>query len=170
MIYICGDNYGGVELTPGQSWVVPDIKEYIKITHVKYIDSTRAYVNIRIGAKDYGLSIYQNVWYTVGNIQFRGDVQIRDKRLNHICVGVPVIEPTLQIDQILTELSPAGDIPQYDRYGVYLEIRVSGSGKGSLKINWGTDHSETKTGIIAGNYAYIYNLPPGTHNVCAELF
>ena len=78
--------------------------------------------------------------------------------------------PTLQIDSVTVELSPAGDLPQYNRYGVYLEVRLSGTGKGTLKISWGTDHSETKTGIIAGNYAYIYNLPPGTHSVCAELF
>ena len=170
MVLICGDDYGYIELTPGQSWVIPGITEYIKITHARYIDSTRAYVNIQIGTQEYGLEIYQNRWYTVGNIQFKGDVQIRNKRLNHICVNVPVIEPSLQIDRVLTELSPAGDLPQYNRYGVYLEIHVSGVGKGSLKINWGTDHSETKTGIVAGNYAYVYNLPIGTHNICAELF
>ena len=78
--------------------------------------------------------------------------------------------PTLKIDSVTTELSPAGNIPAYNRYGVYFEVRLSGAGKGSLKISWGTDHSETKTGIVAGNYAYIYNLPPGTHSICAELF
>ena len=78
--------------------------------------------------------------------------------------------PTLLVDNVFVELSPAGDMPKYSRYGVYLEVRLSGTGTGSLKLSWGTDHSETKTGIVAGNYAYVYNLPPGTHNVCAELF
>ncbi|MCK5641252.1 MAG: hypothetical protein KAJ19_10655 [Gammaproteobacteria bacterium] len=82
----------------------------------------------------------------------------------------PLPESTLNIDNVIVELSPAGDLLQYNRYGVYFEVHVSGTGKGSLKIDWGTDHSETKTGIVAGDYAYIYNLPPGTHNVCAELF
>ena len=88
------------------------------------------------------------------------------------CVSITIKEPiqTLSIDKVIAELSPAGDLPKYNRYGVFLEIHVSGNGKGSLKLNWGTDHSETKTGIVAGNYAYIYNLPPGTHNICAELF
>ena len=78
--------------------------------------------------------------------------------------------PGLAVDQVLAELSPAGDIPQYNRYGVYLEVHLIGSGTGTLRLSWGTDHTETKTGIVAGNYAYIYNLPPGTHNICAELF
>ena len=88
------------------------------------------------------------------------------------CTQIVIKEvlPTLQVDSVIVELSPAGDFPQYNRYGVYLEVHTSGTGKGTLKISWGTDHSETKTGIVAGNYAYIYNLPPGTHNVCAELF
>lgn len=88
----------------------------------------------------------------------------------NIYVGAPIIEPTLQIDQIISELFPAGDLPQYNRYGVYLEIHVSGTGKGTIRIGWGNDHTETKTGIVAGNYAYVYNLPSGTHNICAELF
>lgn len=78
--------------------------------------------------------------------------------------------PTLLVTNIISELSPAADLPKYDRYGVYLEVHISGTGKGSLKISWGNDHMETKTGIVAGNYAYVYNLPSGTHNVCAELF
>lgn len=77
--------------------------------------------------------------------------------------------PPLAIDKVIAELSPAGDLPEYNRYGVYLEIHLSGTGKRTLKISWGADHSETKTNIVAGNYAYIYNLPPGTHNICAEL-
>ena len=87
-----------------------------------------------------------------------------------VCADKPYTPVTLFVDSVVVELSPAGDLPKYNRYGVYLEIRVSGTGNGILKINWGTDHSETKTGIIAGNYAYIYNLPVGIHNVCAELF
>ena len=78
--------------------------------------------------------------------------------------------PTLQIDSVKAELNPSSDVPEHNRYGVFLEVRLSGTGKGSLKLSWGTDHSETRTGIIGSNYAYIYNLPPGTHNVCAELF
>lgn len=77
--------------------------------------------------------------------------------------------PGLTVDQVLVELSPAGDVPKYNRYGVYLEVHLSGTGIGTLRISWGTDHIETKTGVVAGNLAYIYNLPPGTHNICAEL-
>ena len=78
--------------------------------------------------------------------------------------------PGLTVDQVIVELSPAGDVPKYNRYGVYLEVHLSGTGTGTLRISWGTDHTEIKTGIVAGNYAYIYNLPPGTHNICAELY
>lgn len=85
-------------------------------------------------------------------------------------ITIKEIPPSLKIDSIIAELAPAGDLPDYNRYGVYLEIHVSGDGKGSLKITWGNDHEETATGIIGGNYAYTYNLPPGTHNICAELF
>ena len=88
----------------------------------------------------------------------------------HVCADKSFIEPTLTIDNVFVELSPAGDVPKYNRSGVYLEVHLSGAGTGILKLSWGTDHSETKTGIVAGNYAYVYNLPPGTHNVCAELF
>ena len=80
------------------------------------------------------------------------------------------LEPTLKIDRVISELSPAGDVPKYNRYGVYLEVHISGTGIGILKLSWGTDYSETKTGIVAGNYAYVYNLPPGTHSICAVLF
>ena len=88
------------------------------------------------------------------------------------CAQVIIKEvlPTLQIDKVVAQLSPSGDVPAYNRYGVYLEVHLSGTGKGSLKLSWGTDHQETKTNIIGSNYAYVYNLPPGTHNICAELF
>ena len=88
----------------------------------------------------------------------------------HVCADKSFIESTLTIDNVIAELSPAGDVPKYNRYGVYLEVHLSGTGTGSLKISWGNDLLETKTGIVAGNYAYVYNLPPGTHNICAELF
>lgn len=78
--------------------------------------------------------------------------------------------PTLQIDKVYAELSPAADVPEYNRYGVYFEVHLSGTGRGNLRISWGNDHTETKTGIVAGNYAYGYNMPPGTHSICAELF
>ena len=88
------------------------------------------------------------------------------------CTTITIEEklPTLAIDNVVSELSPAGDLPEFNRYGVYFEVHLSGTGKGSLKLSWGTDLDETKTGIVAGNYAYVYNLPPGTHSVCAELF
>lgn len=78
--------------------------------------------------------------------------------------------PTLKIDNIIAELSPAGDIPNHNMYGVYLEVHISGTGIGILRLNWGSDHTETKPGVRAGNYAYVYVLSPGTHNICAELF
>ena len=92
--------------------------------------------------------------------------------INMVCTQITIksLLLPLTIDNVIAELSPAGDVPAYNRYGVYLEIHISGDSVGNLKISWGTDHSETKTGIRAGNYAYIYNLPPGTHNICAELF
>ena len=88
------------------------------------------------------------------------------------CAAITIKEQllTLTVDSIIAELSPAGDLPKYNRYGVYLEVHISGTGIGILKLNWGTDHSEMKTGIVAGNYAYVYNLPVGTHNICVELF
>ena len=88
------------------------------------------------------------------------------------CVAITIEDqlPALAVDNVVAELSPAGDVPKYNRYGVYLEVHLSGAGSGSLKLSWGKDLIETKTGIIAGNYAYVYNLPPGTHNICAELF
>lgn len=87
-----------------------------------------------------------------------------------MCDLTQPLEPTLAVDYVIAELSPAGDLPAYNRYGVYFEVHVVGTGKGILKISWGNDHSETQTNVVAGNYAFTYNLPPGTHNVCAELF
>ena len=88
------------------------------------------------------------------------------------CTTIMIEEklPTLTVTKIVAELSPAGDLPEYNRYGVYFEVHIVGTGRGNLKIDWGTDHSETKTGIVAGNYAFIYNLPPGKHSICADLF
>lgn len=77
---------------------------------------------------------------------------------------------TLHISDITVSLDLAGNLPQYNRSGVTMQVVLKGSGVGNLKLDWSRDHSETKTGVIAGNYAYVYNLPPGTHSVCAELF
>ena len=77
---------------------------------------------------------------------------------------------TLAVDAVIAELSPTGDVPAHNRFGVYLEVHVTGTGVGILRISWGNDLIETKTDIRQGNYAYVYNLPSGTHNICAELF
>ena len=87
-----------------------------------------------------------------------------------LCALEEVAAPTLTIDKVYPELSPAADVPAYNRYGVYFEVRISGTGKGDLKLSWGNDHDEIIRDLRAGNYAYIYNLPPGEHNICADLF
>jgi len=84
-------------------------------------------------------------------------------------ITIAAAAKTLNIPKIVVERSPAGDSPAHDQYGVYLEVHVEGTGKGNLIIDWGTVHSETRTNIIAGNYAYIYVVPSGTHNICAKL-
>ena len=84
-------------------------------------------------------------------------------------ITIAAAAKTLNIPKIVVERSPAGDSPAHDLYGVYLEVHVDGTGNGNLKINWGTVHSEMIRNIIAGNYAYIYAVPPGTHNICAKL-
>lgn len=91
------------------------------------------------------------------------------------CQTITIAEtkPTLAISDIVVEPSPAGDIPENNEYGVYLEVHVDGSGIGTLKLEWGdaiTGYHETKTGIKAGNHAYVQTLPHGTHEVCATLF
>jgi hypothetical protein len=89
-----------------------------------------------------------------------------------VCTTIIIKEPapTLAITNIHAELSPAGDDPANNRFGVYFEVSLEGTGKGTLKLDWGTDYDETKTGIVAENYAYVSTLPPGTHEICAVLF
>ena len=55
---------------------------------------------------------------------------------------------------------------------VYMTVVTTGTGTGILKLSWGNIHDETKTGIVAGARTYYmpYDMPPGTHRICAELF
>lgn len=172
MIQIHGDSNGYIELRPGQSWVVPGISVYVKITHARWVDSSHSFVKIQIGDKQYGVPVTQKVWYNVGDIQFNADVQIRLKRLNHIQVNVPDSwgKQLLDITAMDVIQIPADNVPSLNRYGVGIGMRLEGSGTKNLKIDWGTDYSETKTGLIAGFYEFKETLPPGTHNVCAVLF
>lgn len=80
------------------------------------------------------------------------------------------LTPTLEITAIDAILIPTHDDSANNRYGVGVAIRTQGTGKGNLKINWGTDYSETKIGIIEGYYEFRETLPPGTHNICCDLF
>lgn len=172
MIQINGDSYGNIELTPGQSWVVPDIAQYVQIVNARWIDSSHAFVHIYIGNEQYGIPITQRVWYDVGGIKFNADVQIRNKRVNHIMIQVPDswVASQLEIQDISIELDPIGDIPEHNRSGIALTVNLYGDGSKNLKINWGTDHSETKLGLTGTSYTFYQNLPVGTHNICAELF
>jgi len=177
MIRIYGDSNGSVELSQGQSWVVPGISVHVMITHVRWVDSSTAYVHIDIGDKQYGLHIKQRVWYNVGDIEFWGEVQISGKRLNHIALEIPDswcdqinVEPTLQVMGIDAVLISLNNIPSQNRYGVGLGMKLLGTGIGNLKINWGSDYSETKTGLREGFYEFKETLPPGTHNICVDLF
>lgn len=92
-----------------------------------------------------------------------------------VCKTITILEvkPTLTISGIVVERSTSKDSPKNNAYGVYLEVHISGTGKGNLKLQWGdlaTGITESKTGIVDGNYAYIQTLPHGTHTICAELF
>lgn len=88
-------------------------------------------------------------------------------------IVIEEVTPTLAITEIVVERSTSADDPKNNSYGVYLEVHVSGTGKGNLKLKWGdlvNGFSESKTGIVSGNYAYVQTLPHGTHSICAELF
>lgn len=78
--------------------------------------------------------------------------------------------PTLYIKAMDAIENPASNVPEHNRYGVGLGILVEGTGRGNLKIDWGNDHSETKTGLIQGYYEFKQTLPPGTHDICCVLF
>lgn len=81
-----------------------------------------------------------------------------------------IASSTLYVNNATVGLDPNGDISQYDRSGVAARVILKGSGVGHLKISWGTDHSETIMNVSESDITYKYNLPPGTHNICAELF
>jgi len=89
-----------------------------------------------------------------------------------LCTQITIedLTPTLEIVALDAIMIPRDDVPTQNRYGVGLGMRVQGSGSGNLKINWGTDYTETKTGIIAGYYEFKETLPLGTHNICCDLF
>lgn len=87
-----------------------------------------------------------------------------------LCDLVEPPKPTLYVNYIMVGLDPGEDVPQYDRFGVKAQIAIKGTGVGNLKIDWGNDHSETVRGVRESNTTYKYNLPPGVHNVCANLF
>lgn len=79
-------------------------------------------------------------------------------------------EPTLSVSNVVASLAPSGDIPEYNRYGVYMCVTTVGTGTGLLRLNWGTDHTETTIRVSEGVNTYSYNLPPGQHSLCADLF
>lgn len=78
--------------------------------------------------------------------------------------------PTLQISDLSARLASNYDMLEVNRYGVLMTIVVIGTGTGNLKIDWGTDYSETKIGLKEGTYEFSETLPPGTHNICGVLF
>jgi len=95
------------------------------------------------------------------------NVQIAKFRL---CALIEPPTPTLYVNYVLVALDTAGDLPEYNRFGVTMQVAVKGTGTGHLRLSWGTDHTETIENIKESNTTYRYNLPPGTHNLCADLF
>ena len=76
---------------------------------------------------------------------------------------------TLHISDLTSRLDPTGNLPQYNRSGVSMQVTLKGSGIGDLKLSWGRDHSEVIRDVTESTITYKYNLPPGTHNICADL-
>ena len=77
---------------------------------------------------------------------------------------------TLHISNLTSKLDPAGNLLQYNRSGVSMQVTLKGSGIGDLKLRWGRDHDEVIRDVTESTITYKYNLPPGTHNICADLF
>ena len=76
---------------------------------------------------------------------------------------------TLHVSDLTSRLDPAGNLPQYNRSGVSMQVTLKGSGIGDLKLSWGRDHDEVIRDVTESTITYKYNLPPGTHNICADL-
>lgn len=77
---------------------------------------------------------------------------------------------TLHISNLTSRLDPAGNLPQYNRFGVYMQVTLKGTGIADLKLRWGRDYDEVIRDVTEGTITYKYNLSPGTHNICADLF
>ena len=146
---------------------------------VEVLDTNRVIVKVyplHEGRID--ITMYQGQTYNF--IDFQVPFQITPKSVFYgsttqaanfiICDLIEPPEPTLYISDINANTDPIGDRPEYNRYGVAAQVTIKGAGVGHLKLSWGTDHDVTTMDVTAGNYGYRYNLPPGTHNVCADLF
>jgi len=48
-------------------------------------------------------------------------------------------------------------------------VTIAGEGYGNLKMTWGSEGVENTNGLGAGTYTLGHWLPPGTHEVCAEM-
>lgn len=82
----------------------------------------------------------------------------------------PEPEPTLYVSRITSGLEPTENLPMYDRYGVNVQVTITGTGVGNLKIDWGSDYDEVFIDVVEGIASYEHTLPVGVHTVCAELF
>ena len=89
------------------------------------------------------------------------------------CTTITIAEPApadpLRVDGVNVELYPANDNLGAGKFGVLLSVVMAGEGTGILLLSWGTLYTEKKYNIQAASYNFSITLPPGTHNICAEL-
>lgn len=160
------------ELRPGNVW---NVMNGVRFQHIKYIDSSHAYVALYVGAKSYKWVLTQKTWYEYDGWRVYADVQIRNRRVNHIQVVSPSgLRPTpISIDNYDVLLSPELDDSSNGLYGVKVRFLMGGNeySQGRIRIRWGNVDEEyfASTDIgRCGEYCEIgFQLPIGTHEVCA---
>ena len=106
----------------------------------------------------------------VTRVFYSDNYKIAQFTLCDLVAPTPPPEPTLYINYLLAGLNPVGDVLDHNRYGVKAQVAIKGTGVGHLKLKWGSDHEEVIKDVGESNMTYFYNLPPGNHTVCADLF
>lgn len=159
------------ELTPGRTW---DVMKGVQFQHISYINSKTAYVALYTPTQSYKWRLTQNTWYNYNGWLVLADVQIRNRRVNHIQIVSPEglrPEPITVRDMSL-HLSPEYDVRSEGLYGVTARFMMGGNqySQGRIRIRWSNiDEEYFASSDIGrcGEYCEIgYSLPKGSHDVC----
>ena len=87
-----------------------------------------------------------------------------------VCTTITIAAPapTLNLSGIESFIDHNLDDLPNNLQGVRVRIGVVGTGKGILKLTWGSYHSETFN-VSHNIYARAMGMPPRTHQICAVL-